>query len=794
MTENKIKHNSIFPWIDPKKYRIVGFDTETHLITEAEPIPPLVCITFSEPPYIYGGTHESKLEGARKLIDYLVDDNTIIVGHNVFYDISVIIRFFSEYEPKYELDIHKFFWAKIRAGKIRDTGVTSKLVAIQKDWLRFDPKMGGPSEFSLAALVQRHLDKHMEGKEGEDVWRKRYSELDGIPIDKWEKAAIDYPIDDAKLTRDLYVYLIHKYDTSTDEVFQVESSWVLHKMGVWGIATDAERAKILDEKVTPIIKECQKELIKEGFLRPPEYSVRRDLLKAAILEEFGDRTPKTAGGDVSLSAKIFAQCKNNTILEYLKAKPFLDEIRAIGNTLGELPVSFPLEQKKKLINDYIEKQKNLEYICSIGLVDLEEPTQNKEAIREVIIEHFRIDKGNGEYDYKEVPLTDAADKLKLEELVEVLQDVDKLRKMVSTDRETILQVPRLEKLAEMGEFYKIKTTYIPVFKQGNVLHPHWNPLVASGRVSVANPNLNNLPREHGVRECFKARPGYVYVTADYSQAELCSLSQICTDLFGYSRMGEAIKGGQDLHLLLASQILNITYKEAEERHVAAKSRDKRNATKEELALDKEILDARQMAKAANFGYPGGLGPDKFVAYAWTSYKVKLTRQVAIDLKALWLETYPEISEFFSYVSGKLGRKNRQGWADKESSKFDVTQHRSGRIRGKVGFCDGLNTFFQGLTADGAKYAKNLISYEMHCNPNSPLYGSRIVAFIYDEILMECPEDKAHDAAMELVRLMLEGMKVFLPDIPSKVEVEMMRRWIKAAKALYVNGKLVPVDA
>lgn len=787
---SELKNKSIFPYVDPRKYKIVAFDTETHLITEDQPIPPMVCITFSEFPFIYGGTHESKLEGARRLMNYLTDDSVIIVGHNIFFDISVIIRFFSEYDPTYELDLYRFFWAKIRAGRIRDTGVTGKLLAIQKDWLRADPKMGGaPATFYLSSLAKRHLDIVMEGKEGEDVWRKRYKELDGIPLDQWEKAAIEYPINDAKITRDLYVYLISKYATSLDEMFQVESSWVLHLMGVWGICTDPVKAQELDDMVSPIIRECQKELIKEGFLRPPEYTVRRDLLKAAIAQELGDGAPKTAGGEISLTAKVFSLCKNKFVLDYLEAKPKIEYLRKVYNELAEEPIENK-DRIKELINDYLAHQKDMDYALSAGIVIEEEPTQNKEKVRQCVIEFFRKESGKG-YDYSNVPLTDAADKLKEEELRAVLEDVDKLRKMVSTDRETILQIPALQKLAEMGEFYKIKTTYIPIFKQGNILHPHWNPLVASGRVSVANPNLNNMPREHGVRECFKARPGYVYVTADYSQAELCSLSQICTDLFGYSKMGEAIKNNQDLHLLLASQILNITYKEAEDRHKVAKSRDKKTATEEELAWDKIILDARQMAKAANFGYPGGLGPDKFVAYAWTSYKVKLTRDKAIDLKQIWLETYPEITEFFAYVANKLGRKN---WGERETSKFDVIQHRSGRIRGKVGFCDGLNTFFQGLTADGAKYAKNLISYEMYCNPKSPLYGSRIVAFIYDEILMECPEEKAHEAAMELTRLMLVGMQLFLPDIPSKVEVEMMRRWIKAAKAVYVDNRLVPFDA
>jgi len=785
-----INNKSIFHYIDPRNYKIIGMDTECHLITEDEPIPDLVCITFSEQPYIYGGTQESKLEGARQLLKYLADPNVIIVGHYIFFDLSVIIKFFSKINPEYELTLNKYFWAKIRDGKIRDTGVTSKLIAISKDWLRFDPKHGGPAEFSLEDLVKRHLDIEMTGKHGEDVWRLNYSKLDGLNVNLFPKEAVDYAVDDAILAKKLYEHLINKYPTSPDEIFQVESAYVLHKMGVWGIFTDSERANILDQKISPIIKECQKELIKEGYLRPPNFSVNRKLLKEEIIKELGDKTPKTPKGDVSLTAKVFNACNNTIVTTYLKYKSVINDVRCLWEKIDSLSVK-DMDLKRKYIEEYTNMQHLLDIPISINLIIEEEPTQNKEQIRETILEFFKIDKGNGEFDYTKVPLTDAVSSMKKEELELLYKNVDSLRKVISTDRETILQVPSLEKLAQMSEFYKIKTTYIPIFKKGSILHPNWNPLVATGRVSVSNPNLNNMPREHGVRECFKARPGYVFVTADYSQAELCSLSQICMDLFGYSKMGEAIKDNKDLHLLLASQILGITYEEALSKYTIAKARDKKTATDQELQEDKVILDARQMAKAANFGYPGGLGIDTFISYAWTSYKVRITRKAAAELKQIWLETYPEINEFFAYVSKKLHRKN---YSDNDSSRFDLIQHRSGRIRGKVGYCDGLNSYFQGLTADGAKYSKNLISYEMYCNPESPLYGSRIVAFIYDEILMECPEEKAHEAAMELSRLLLIGMRVFLPDIPSKIEVEMMRRWIKAAKAVYVNGKLVPFDA
>lgn len=39
---------SIFQQINPRKYRLIGFDTETHLITESDPIPPLVCISLAK--------------------------------------------------------------------------------------------------------------------------------------------------------------------------------------------------------------------------------------------------------------------------------------------------------------------------------------------------------------------------------------------------------------------------------------------------------------------------------------------------------------------------------------------------------------------------------------------------------------------------------------------------------------------------------------------------------------------------------------------------------------------------
>ncbi len=73
----------------------------------------------------------------------------------------------------------------------------------------------------------------------------------------------------------------------------------------------------------------------------------------------------------------------------------------------------------------------------------------------------------------------------------------------STARKTLAQIPLLEPLVQIGEFQKVKSTYLPVLKN-RVVNPRGNPLVSSGRVSYSGPNIANQPRLKGVRECWKA--------------------------------------------------------------------------------------------------------------------------------------------------------------------------------------------------------------------------------------------------------------------------------------------------
>jgi len=119
-----------------------------------------------------------------------------------------------------------------------------------------------------------------------------------------------------------------------------------------------------------------------------------------------------------------------------------------------------------------------------------------------------------------------------------------------------------------------------------------------------------------------------------------------------------------------------------------------------------------------------------------------------------------------------------------------------RHRGGATYCAACNNGFQALGVDCAKAAMCLVAEAEYCDPSSPLFGSRTVAFVHDEIIAETDDGPGvHDAAFELARLMIQGANRYLPNVPivmSKMEPTAMRVWSKDAKQVFdENGRLVP---
>jgi DNA polymerase I-like protein with 3'-5' exonuclease and polymerase domains len=621
--------------------RYIAIDTETWLITPGNLAPKLVCVSY------YDGTNGDVLDaemGTAYVYDWLTSEDVVLVGHNIAFDFAVLVRQYPEFMP--------LVWKAYDEGRVYDTQVYEKVQKIALGWFRIDPTTKRVPNFTLGSLAEEYLGESIEGKHGEDAWRLRYRELDGVPIDEWPRAAYEYARLDAEYTWRVLVKQQTEWPRrakdrglpeelpNTEDQFRY--AWSMHLMSAWGIRTDGEMVDALEASLGETVTKAMRVLRKKGIYRDKgtkNLSVVRDLVEKAYTKR-GAPVPTTPKGAVSTSAQ----------------------------TLQE----------------------------------------------------------SGHED--------------------------------------------LELLASISGDQKLLNTFIPILRSGTEMpiNPRFNPLVASGRSSCRKPNLQNQPRQEGVRDCYIPREGKVFAACDYHVAELCSLAQILLNKYKYSHMAEAIQQGRELHLETAAGILDKPYEEVLERHKKG---------------DKEVKQARQLAKAANFGFPGGLGAENFCKFAKASYGLELNEDDAKRLKRQWLDRYPEMQRYFQDIANSCSR---------EGGSFTFVQPGSGRLRGGVGFCDGCNSGFQGLTADGAKLALHEVIRECYLDNGTALFGCRPVAFIHDEVIIEAPEATARVAASRLAQVMVEQMQKYLPDIPVKADAHLMRRWYKAAEPCFdADGNLIP---
>ena len=271
--------------------------------------------------------------------------------------------------------------------------------------------------------------------------------------------------------------------------------------------------------------------------------------------------------------------------------------------------------------------------------------------------------------------------------------------------------------------------------------------------------------------------GYVYGQADFPGLELHTLAECCFKWVGFSKLGDALNAGLDAHLQLAGTILELPYSEVKMRYADG---------------DTAVADARHLAKGGNFGLPGGMGADKFLYLIKKTLKpavfarLKIDRDRIVRLKEEWFETWPEMKHYFRRISDLCG----------DAGQATVESLYTERTRGGAYYCAAANNGFQALGADCAKNAAWLIAEAQYTQPTSPLWNTRTVAMVHDEFLIEVRNDeRAHDAAYELARLMRCGANEFLRHVPfaeGDLKPLLMSPWSKRATQVFdSNGRLVP---
>ena len=268
---------------------------------------------------------------------------------------------------------------------------------------------------------------------------------------------------------------------------------------------------------------------------------------------------------------------------------------------------------------------------------------------------------------------------------------------------------------------------------------HGNFLLAmakSGRFSSSKPNLQNIPKSRAMRSVFVAAPGKSLVVADYSQLELRVMAEIAGDKV----MTEAYRRGLDLHAVTAAGMLGIDQQEFDPDNPAHK-------------------EARQKAKAVNFGVIYGSGPNGLREFARDAYNLQMTAEEAAAVIDRFLATYPGVARWQRAQADRTRRSMTVATVGGRVYRFAWEPNRE-YARNLA-----LNLPVQGTAAEIAIEA--MIRIDARLRADLPGQAS-LVLQVHDEFVIEVVNDQS---AMEVAKCVLKqemgaAFAALLPGAPT----------------------------
>lgn len=317
----------------------------------------------------------------------------------------------------------------------------------------------------------------------------------------------------------------------------------------------------------------------------------------------------------------------------------------------------------------------------------------------------------------------------------------------STDAQTLEEMrgesPIIDDILEYRHVTKLKNTYTTALTnaadENGRLHTDFKQaLTATGRLSSAEPNLQNIPIKtklgREMRRFFIAEDGYTLVDADYSQIELRLLAHISDDY----TMKQAFIEGEDIHRKTASAVFGIP----------------------EEFVNEEM---RKRAKAVNFGIVYGISGFSLskdigttVSEATKYIKNYLMNYPNIDR---YLEEVVKDAEMNGYTTTIMGRKRYI--PELKSSKAPL------RAFGKR---VAMNAPIQGSAADIMKIAMINVDKAL-CESG---LDAKIVMQVHDELIIEV-KDSEVEICKQLLREQME--KAAELSIPLTADVTSGKNWL-----------------
>ena len=301
-------------------------------------------------------------------------------------------------------------------------------------------------------------------------------------------------------------------------------------------------------------------------------------------------------------------------------------------------------------------------------------------------------------------------------------------------------LPRM--ILEWRALMKLKSTYVDALPQlvnpttGRVHTCFHQAVTATGRLSSRDPNLQNIPirTELGreIRRAFIAEPGYVLISADYSQIEFRVLAHLADE----DVLIEAFRRGADFHEQTALKLFG-----------ADSGRDPH--------------ELRATAKMVNYAVLYGKTP-------FTLAKdINVAPQAAQEFIQAYFAGFPRVRAF---LDGTLEEARRTGVVKTMFGRRRLVPELNSRDfqRRSAAEREAVNLPIQGTAADIMKRAMLQIQRALGSDRDA-----RMILTVHDELLFEVTKARAEEIGA-LIRERMESATEL--KVPLTVDLGIGKNW------------------
>lgn len=292
--------------------------------------------------------------------------------------------------------------------------------------------------------------------------------------------------------------------------------------------------------------------------------------------------------------------------------------------------------------------------------------------------------------------------------------------------------PIVKELVQYKKLTKVLTTYgknlLLLIKTDNRVRGNWNLIgTATSRMTCKGPNFQGIPKE--IKGFFHANPGHVFVIVDYSTVEL----RILAEISGCKKLIDAFNQGLDLHYETAKTVLG----------------------KEDISDDE-----RQIGKVINFGLIYGLTAYGLMNEINQIPGFNINKEEAQNFIDMYFMNYKGVAKYKNQQlkSPMVTTLGGRYWDSSNGLKLLKDNQR-------------LNYAIQASCAEGLKESLALLMMEKKDT-------WRLVGAIHDELICEVPEEDAEYAKSVIEKIMINGMRKLVKQVPIEVESHVSKVWTK----------------